>query len=144
MDYMRKLLFWQFLYPLRANQVSWLKKYMCGVYFFSTYSMKLPVHKISICFTICRSICEQLSYGCPCSICIKFCADDADVSICCASQASGLLGGIPNLPPVSSIFSFACIFDVFSYCLQVDLLLETFSHNQLFCQLHWCGRKISS
>jgi len=62
-------------------------------------------------------------------MCIKFCADDADMSICCASQASGLLGGIPNLAPISSTFSFGCIFDMFLYCLEEDLLLETFAQN---------------
>ena len=85
-----------------------------------------------------------LLYGCPCSICIKFCADDAYMSICCASQVSSLLGGICNLAPISSTFSFACIFDMFLYCLEEDLLLETFSPNSLFYQLNWCGRKISS
>jgi hypothetical protein len=38
------------------------KKVRVECIFSSTYSVKLPVHKFSICFTMCHRICEQLYY----------------------------------------------------------------------------------
>jgi hypothetical protein len=57
------LLFWEFTYWQRWNQVSLLNRWNVGS-FFRIQSTKVPVHKIEVCFMMCPRVYEpQLFYG---------------------------------------------------------------------------------
>jgi len=57
------LLFWEFTYWQRWNQVSLLNRRNVGS-FFRIQSTKVPVHKIEVCFMMCPRVCElQLFHG---------------------------------------------------------------------------------
>jgi hypothetical protein len=97
------------------------------VYFYSTYPLKIPVHKISL---AARSVSQSwrfayIWHGCELSSFVAFCAAD-DAPVWCASRASDFLGDSSDLARMSSGLSSARVYRAVSYCLWWHLVIEVF------------------
>jgi hypothetical protein len=74
------------------------------------------------------NVCKAQSFcGHKFRSCIACRADDEDTPVYYVSCVSSFLGNISNLSPVSSSFTLAPLFCVFSYCLEWKLLHRTFA-----------------
>jgi hypothetical protein len=105
---------------------------MHGAYSASMYPMKVPVHKIQSCFTIYVTV--FVNYGCIVWVqmqlfwCISCWLHRYPYPMSKSNQRFSCRCLKPSTNFIQSFFS-QRIFCVFSYCLQWNLLLKTFSHN---------------
>jgi len=104
------------------------KENECGVSFCSRHPMNVLAHKSAAHHDLCCREFEPRSCTEANAVVLwAFLDNDADTPICYPSRVGEFAGDVSNVAPVSSNFSLARDFCVFSYCFKCNLLLENSS-----------------
>jgi hypothetical protein len=99
----------------------------CGVSFCSSHPMNVLAHKSAAHHLCCSAFEPQSCTEANAVFLWAFLDSDADTPIYYPSRVKEFAGDVSNLAPVSSNFSLARVFCVFSYCFKCNMLLENSS-----------------
>ena len=126
---MGNLLFWEVV-PIELKPSFIAKQWVWGLLLHHAPHESTGLQNAVFLHDLYHRVCEpQLTYnGCKWSSSVAFWADYVDMLICFASQADKFVGGLQSHSSYVLFFlQLTCVFQMFSSCLEWNLLLNTFS-----------------